>query len=109
MGWGTPPLNEISLVLSAHLSKFGRKWLTETAFWIKLVKSRKRKMRARKGNEIRRVQKKGRRETRRRLARGHKKRLWERDRHAPGSEAGQRVSGRAAEEGRAGPLAHLVS
>lgn len=100
MGWGTPPLKEISLGLS--ILKFRRKWVTETTFWIKLFKSRKRKMKARKKNEIR-VQKKGRRETRRKQTRGLQKWLWEREKHEPGSETEEK-----AEEGRAGPLAPLA-
>ena len=86
MGWGTPSLNEISLGLS-HMFKFRRKWVTETAFWIKLFKSRKRKMRARKEKEIKGVQKKGRRESRRKQTRGYMKWLWEKQKPKPGSEA----------------------
>lgn len=101
MGWGIPPLKEISLGLS--MFKFRRKWVTETTFWIKLFKSRKRKMKVRKKNELR-EQKKGRRETRGKQTRGLHKWLWEREKHEPGSETAQE-----AEEGGAGPLAPLAS
>uniref|UniRef100_A0A8C6I0W4 Protein phosphatase 1A n=1 Tax=Mus spicilegus TaxID=10103 RepID=A0A8C6I0W4_MUSSI len=66
--------------------KFRRKWVTETAFWIKLFKSRKRKMRARKEKEIKGVQKKGRRESRRKQTRGYMKWLWEKQKPKPDLE-----------------------
>lgn len=83
-GWGTPPLDKIRLKLT--MFKFRRKWVTEATFWIKLFKLWKRQMRARKENEINKVLKKGRRE-RRKLTRRHRKWLWEREKHKPGSEA----------------------
>lgn len=99
MGWGTPSLNKISLGLF-RMFKFRKKWVTETKFWIKFFKSRKRKMRARKEKDIKGVQKKGRRETRRKQTRGgHTKWLWEKENPKPGSEA---------EEGRGGPLGCLA-